>query len=225
MAAKYQTDGLNLTSSLLSYVRASSVRESVSQSMIRTETAPLPDSQMMISPEQGSVMAWLFRLLKPRRIVEVGVFTGYSATWLASALEDGGELIACDANEATLSRAVDSWREAGLQDRIRPLLGPAAETLNELLGRGWAASVDAMFIDADKTGYGVYYELGLELLRPGGVVLFDNVLWGGRVADDGDQSPDTVALRRIVAQATDDPRVHSAMLTDGDGLLAVLKRD
>jgi predicted O-methyltransferase YrrM len=223
MTAKYLADGLNLNAELLDYVRRTAVRESPTQAKIRTATAEDPNSQMMVSPEQGSAMELIFRMLRPTRIIEVGVFTGYSATWLAAALQEGGELVACDVSEEYLEVATSFWKEAGVADRVRGVLGPAADSLQTFLAQGWAGTVDAIFVDADKTGYATYYELGFELLRPGGLMLFDNVLWSGQVLDPSDDSPDTVALREVVAHATNDGRVHSALLTDGDGLLAVMK--
>jgi len=224
MAAKFETDGLNLTRGLLNYILDATVHESPTQARIRKETAEqLPNARMMISPVQGHVVQFLARLLNPKRIVEVGVFTGYSATWLASALAEGGTLAACELNEEYLAKARAYWAEAGL-DQIRGLLGPGAQGLQTLLDEGWAGTVDAMFIDADKVGYDTYYTMGYELLRPGGMMLFDNTLWGGSVADPSNIEPSTEALRAISRRADADESVHAALLSVGDGLLAVLKK-
>lgn len=221
--AKFASDGLHLTRALLDFVRDATVRETPTQVAIRAFTAEHPAAAMMIAPEQGQLMRWFARLLGARRIIEVGSFTGYSATWLAGGLAEGGELVACDISAEHLEIARGFWDRAGLADCIRPRLGPGADSLKWLLGDGWGGSVDLIFVDADKTGYATYYELGLELLRPGGVMLFDNTLWSGKVADPSVDDPDTVALRQISRHAADDPRVEACLLTDADGILAVLK--
>ncbi len=223
MTAKFSRDGLNLTRHLLDYVRRCSVVESDAQRAIREETAGLEMARMMISPEQAQVMAFLARLVRAARIVEVGTFTGYSASWFAEAVEPGGKVVACDKNAEYMAIARRHWERAGLSDRIESRLGPGADSLRDLLSEGWAGTVDLIFIDADKTGCQTYYELGLQLLRPGGILLFDNVLWGGSVADPSDTTDDTEALRQIAATAAGDPSVASALMTIGDGLLAVLK--
>lgn len=222
--AKFERDGLCLSRALLEYVRESTVRESEAQRQLRLETAALPDAAMMTPPEQGQLMALLARLLGARRIVEVGTYTGYGTSWLAGALAPGGRVVTCEIEPGHLERARRAWQRAGLAERIEARLGPAARTLRELAEQGWRGRTDLVFVDADKTGYFTYYELGLELLRPGGLMLFDNVLWGGAVIDPAAQDPSTRALRAIVRHAAADPRVHCAVLTDGDGLLAVLKR-
>ncbi len=223
-AAKWASDGLNLTHELLSFVRDRTVVENDIQREIRAHTAKDPWAIMMIPPEQGQLMRVLALLVGAKRIVEVGSFTGYSATWLAEALPTGGQLVACDIDPDYLATATGFWEKAGLMDRIQTRLGPGTEGMQSLLDDGWAGSVDMIFLDADKTGYADYYELGLELLRPGGILLFDNVLWSGKVADERNQEPDTVALRAISSIAAEDDRVDAAMLTDADGLLLARKK-
>lgn len=223
MTAKFTRDGLNLTRHLLDFITEVSVKESDAQRAIREATAPLPMARMMISPVQGQVMGLLARLVRPRRVVEVGSFTGYSAAWMVDALEPGGTLVACDLSLEYLELARQNWAAAGIADRIEVRQGPAADSLQALLDEGWGQSVDLIFVDADKTGYARYYELGLELLRPGGLMLFDNVLWSGAVADPSVDDPSTEALRQISRIARDDASVHSALLSVGDGLLAVFK--
>ncbi|MBH23893.1 MAG: SAM-dependent methyltransferase [Myxococcales bacterium] len=224
MAAKFETDGLNLTRGLLNYILDTTVQESPTQIQIREETAAtLSNARMMISPVQGSVVRFLARMLRPSRVVEVGVFTGYSATWLADALDEGGTLVACELNQEYLDKARAYWAQAGLT-QIRGILGPGQDGLQTLLDEGWAGTVDVMFVDADKTGYDTYYTMGCELLRPGGLMLFDNTLWGGSVADPSDTEPSTEALRAISRRAAADDRVDAALLSVGDGLLAVLKK-
>ncbi len=224
MAAKFQRDGLNLTWQLLEYVRNTTVNESPLQVALREETADLPLGQMMISPEQGQAMEFFAHLVQAKRIVEVGSFTGYSATWLAKALPADGVLMACDVSEEYTSIAARYWKQAGLDDRIKLRLAPAAETLQQLLEDGWAGTVDLMFIDADKIGYETYYEFGLKLLRPGGLFLFDNALWGGSVADGDNTEASTQALRAVNARVSQENHTWSALLTIGDGILGAVKR-
>ena len=158
-----------------------------------------------------------------RRAIEVGVFTGYSALCVALALPEDGELIACDVSEEWTAIARRYWGEAGVAGKIRLEIAPAGETLEALIAGGRAGDFDIAFIDADKTNYDLYYERCLELLRPGGLVLIDNVLWGGAVADDNDTSEDTVALRALNEKLKDDSRIELCMLPVGDGLTLARK--
>lgn len=224
MTAKFQRDGLNLTRQVLDHIRATCVDETPAQAEIRDATSARPEARMMIPPEQGQLLRVLLRPLRPKRVVEVGVFTGYSATWLVDALAPGGELVACDLSAEYLQAAQQGWERAGISDRITPRQGPGAASLQALRDEGWDGTVDAIFVDADKTGYDTYYTLGLELLRPGGVMLFDNILWGGAVARPEADDPNTRALRALPARAHADDRVDAAILTDGDGLLMIVKR-
>lgn len=224
MTAKFTRDGLNLTFQLLNYVRESSVQETELLSEVRAETGEMEMGRMMISPEQGQIMALFTKIVQAKRIVEVGSFTGYSAIWMAEAMGEGGEFIACDASEEYLAIAKKNWEKAGLLGSvIKPRFGFGADTLQALLDEGMGGTVDLIFVDADKTGYENYYQLSYELLRPGGVILFDNTLWSGSVADPEDQSDDTVALREITKSVTADDRVFSSLLTVGDGLLVAVK--
>lgn len=224
MSAKYERNGLNLTTTLLDYVRQSSVVETPAQARIRERTAKHPDAGMMTPPEQGQLMGLLARLVAAKRIIEVGVYTGYGTTWLAQALPPTGELIACDINRAYLDEALEGWFEAGCASLIEARLGRGDDTLGVLLDSGWANTVDMIFVDADKTGYPAYYDLCYDLLRPGGLMLFDNALWGGTVADASISDASTQALREVAAKARADERVWAAILTDADGLLAVWKQ-
>jgi len=194
----------------------------------RAETQALPQADMQISPEQGAFMQVLVRMISARRAFEVGVFTGYSALAVALAMKEtqgpGARLLACDVDADWTAKAQTYWREAGVDGMIDLTIQPALETLDQRLAAREAGAYDFGFIDADKTGYDSYYERGLKLLRPGGVMLFDNMLWSGRVADPADKTPDTVALRALAAKAKSDERVHAAMTAVGDGLLIVVKR-
>lgn len=216
---------LQLSEDLYNYLLSVSLSETESQRRLREETAALPGAGMQIAPEQGQFMQLLARLLGVRRAIEIGVYTGYSALSVAAALPADGRLIACDVNPDTTAIARRYWREAGLAERIELRLAPALETLDGLLGDGEAGSFDWIFIDADKTNYLNYYERALELLRPGGLVLVDNVLWSGRVADPAAGGEDTEAIRALNARIQQDPRVWHSVLPLADGLTLAMKRE
>jgi len=220
MSSKY----ISLDQNLYDYVLASSLRESPALAQLRAETATLPMAVMQIAPEQGQFMAMLIKLMGARRAIEVGVYTGYSALAVADALPDDGLLIACDINADTTAIAQRYWQQAGVAHKIDLRLAPAAETLQALLDEGQAGSFDFAFIDADKTGYGDYYELCLALLRPGGLLVVDNVLWGGAVLNAQTDDADTRAIQRFNAQLRDDPRIELSMLPVADGLSLIRKR-
>src|SRR5690554_4541252 len=174
---------IQLDNALYDYLLKNSLREPEVMRRLREETAGLPGADMQIAPEQGQFMALLVELMGARRCLEVGTFTGYSALAVACALPEDGRLVACDVNEKTTAVARRYWQEAGVAGKIDLRLGPAAETLSALLAEGAAGSFDFVFIDADKTGYDTYYEQALKLLRRGGLVAIDNVLWGGAVTN------------------------------------------
>ena len=205
------------------YLRTVVVRESPLQQRLRAETSHLPMGGMQIGADQGALLAFLVRLIGARNAIEVGTFTGYSALAVASALPAGGRLVCCDVSEEWTAIARRYWAEAGVADRIELHLRPAQETLAELRQRNGAGAFDFAFIDADKTAYDAYYEACLALLRPGGLIAIDNVLWSGTVADPTDQKPDTVALRAITAKVRDDSRVDACLLSIGDGVLLARK--
>lgn len=190
---------------------------------LREATAGLPGAGMQIAPEQGAFMSWLLRLTGARNCIEIGVFTGYSALACALALPPGGRLLALDISNSWLPLAQEHWQRAGVADRIDFRHGPARETLRQLLDEGAATTFDFMFVDADKTGYAEYLRLGLELLRPGGVMAFDNVFWDGRVASPGVDDPDTRALRQIALLLRKEGRLDLTVLPVGDGLALARK--
>jgi len=201
------------------YLRTVVARESPLQQRLRDETAKLPMGGMQIGADQGVFLAFLVRLIGARNAIEIGTFTGYSALSVASALAPGGRLVCCDVSEEWTAIARRYWAEAGVADRIELHLRPAQETLALLLRKHGPGSFDFAFIDADKTGYDAYYEACLELLRPGGLIAIDNVLWSGTVADPADQKPDTVALRVLTVKIRDDRRVDASLVSLGDGVL------
>lgn len=194
----------------------------------QAETQAGESPSMQISPEQGAFMQTLALATGARRALEVGVFTGYSALAVILAMQSrhGGDarLVACDISEAYVARARGYWREAGVDQLVETRIGPAADSLKALLAEGQAASFDLMFIDADKTGYDAYYELGLELLRPGGLMLIDNMLWGGSVADPNEHDDSTDALRALAHKIAADDRVDATLATVGDGVSVVVRR-
>ncbi|MCC6215531.1 MAG: class I SAM-dependent methyltransferase [Polyangiaceae bacterium] len=218
------TRTLSLDDRTYDFLLRVSADELPAMARLREETARHPLARMQISPEQGQLMTLLAELAGARRIVEVGTFTGYSALALARALPADGRLYACDVSEEFTAVARRFWGEAGLADRIELRLAPALETLDALLAGGAAGTFDLAFIDADKERYDCYYERCLALLRPGGLVLIDNALWGGKVADPVVTDAETAALRALDEKVAGDPRVTSCLVPIGDGLLLARKR-
>jgi caffeoyl-CoA O-methyltransferase len=215
---------LELSGELWDYIRRMSVREPDVLRRLREETAPLPMARMQISPEQGQFMGLLMRLLGARTTIEAGVFTGYSSTAVALALPDDGKIIACDVSEEWTSIARRYWREAGVAHKIDLRLRPALETLDELLAGKRAGAFDFAFIDADKSNYLNYYERCLQLIRPGGLIAIDNVLWHGDVIDPAKQDQDTQAIRAFNERVSRDDRVWISLLPVSDGLTLAVKK-
>jgi len=214
-----------LVDSLYDYFLANSLREPEVLAALRAETARLPMANMQIAPEQGQFMAFLVELIGAKRAIEIGTFTGYSALCVALAMPPGGRIICCDISEEWTKIGKRYWAEAGVAEKIDLRLAPANKTLDALLlAQSRQESIDFAFIDADKTGYDGYYERILRLLRPGGVVAIDNVLWGGGVADPGKNDPDTVAIRAFNAKLVKDERITLSMVPIGDGLTLARKR-
>lgn len=215
---------LELTDAVYDYLVGVSVREPDVMRRLREETAALEEAAMQIGPEQGQLMALLVELIGAKRTLEIGTFTGYSALAVARVLPEDGRLIACDVSEEWTSVARRYWNEAGVAHKIDLRLAPARETLDALLAEGAAGTFDFVFIDADKESYDAYWERSLELLRVGGLVVIDNVLWSGRVADPAERDADTVALRALNAKLVDDERVSLSMIPVGDGITLAMKR-
>jgi len=178
---------------------------------------------MQTAPEQGQFLHLLARILGAKKTLEVGVFMGYSSTWVALALPAGGKIVACDISEEYTSRARLCWRETGVERKIDLRLGPAIETLDSLIAEGQAGSFDFAFIDADKGNYANYYDRALVLLRPGGLIAVDNVLWNGSVIDAGVHDADTEAIRAFNHKLHADERVALSMVPLGDGLTLACK--
>ncbi len=221
------TRTIQVTDDLHDYILQQSLRESPLLKRLREETAGLPMARMQISPEQGQFMALLLKLLGARRTIEVGVFTGYSALIAAESVPPApnGLVLACDVSEEWTAIGRRYWEEAGVADRIDLRLAPAQETLQKTLQEpGQAGSFDFAFIDADKGGYRDYYESCLGLLRPGGLIAVDNVLWGGSVADPSDTEADTAAIRDFNQFVHGDQRVDLSLVPIGDGLTLARKK-
>jgi len=214
---------LDLDDTLYDYVLAQSLREHPLQAALREATRKQRHAGMQISPEQGQFMALLVKLIGARRAIEIGVFTGYSALTVALALPDDGTLLACDISEEYTSIGRPFWEAAKVAHKIDLRLAPATETLDACLKEGGAGTFDFAFIDADKTAYDAYYERCLQLLRPGGLIAIDNVLWSGSVAKPATDD-DTVALQALNRKIHHDERVDLSLLPIGDGLTLARKR-
>ncbi len=215
---------LNLTAELHHYLLDVSLREPELLRRLREETARLPQAGMQIAPEQGQFMALLVELMGARKALEIGVFTGYSALIVALAMPSEGRIVACDTSEQWTAIARRYWEQAGVAGRIDLQLAPALDTLETLLAAGQAESFDFAFIDADKSNYPAYYERSLRLLRVGGLLVIDNVLWSGRLLRDEIQDDDTRTLRAFNQALHEDPRIALSMLPVADGLTLAVKR-
>lgn len=210
---------------LADYVFSLGAREHPVQIRCRNETNTMGwEKAMQIGPDQGAFLAMLVNLIGAKRTIEVGVFTGYSALSVALALPSDGRVIACDVSEEWTAKARGYWEEAGVTLKIDLRLAPATETLKALLEGGGAGQYDFAFIDADKTGYDSYYEYCLELLRPGGLIAIDNVLWNGNVIKSNADDEDTVAIRAINEKVHSDERVDPCLVSIGDGVMLARKR-
>lgn len=223
-AALVSTRSLGLPDAVYDYLLAHSLREPELLAELRNETAELPNGRMQISPEQGQFMALLVELTGAKRAIEVGVFTGYSSLRVALALPADGRLLACDVSEEYTSIARRYWERAGVSGKVELVIAPALETLQARIDSGATGSYDIAFIDADKDNYQTYYEQCLQLLRPGGLILVDNVLWSGSVADETNQETSTVAIRALNQHIHRDERVSVSLLPVGDGLYLARKR-
>ena len=216
---------LTLTEQIYGYMLNNSLREADVLRRLREETqATNPHAIMAISPVQGQFMMLLLKLIGAKKTLEVGVFTGYSSLCTALALPADGQIYACDVSEEWTSVARRYWAESGVADKITLKLAPANETLDALLADGHAGTFDFAFIDADKSNYDGYYERALKLLRKGGLIVFDNMLWYGKVADDSVTDADTVALRALNAKLHSDERVFTSLIGLGDGVHLAIKQ-
>ncbi|MEW1724588.1 class I SAM-dependent methyltransferase [Streptomyces sp. NPDC093109] len=215
---------LRITDTVLDYVRANTLRDQAVLRDLRLETDRMPERTMQVLPEQGQLLALLVRLTGANRVLEVGTFTGYSTLCMAQALPDTGTLTTIDINDAWTATARDYWKRADVDQRIDARLGKAADVLADLIRDLGPGSFDMAFIDADKSNYPGYYEQAVTLLRPGGLIVLDNVLWSGKVADPAVEDPDTRGLRAVNERVHRDERVDAVMLSYSDGLTLARKR-
>ncbi len=214
---------IGLDDLIYQYMLETSLREPEVCRRLRSETASMSQANMQIAPEQGQFMAMLARMTGAVSFLEVGTFTGYSALVMALAMPENGRVVTLDVSEQWTMIARRYWQEAGVDDRIRLELAPASETLQGYLESGRRDSFDLAFIDADKTGYIDYYEACLKLIRPGGILMVDNTLWDGSVADPAITDADTEAIRAFNAHVRDDSRVDLSLVPIGDGLTLARK--
>lgn len=215
---------LGLENQLYDYLLSISLREPDILASLREESAKHPMAQMQIAPEQGQFMELLVQLMGAKKTIEIGVFTGYSSLCVALALPPNGQIIACDVSEEYTAIARRYWEAAGVANKISLQLGSAINTLDKLIAEGQAGTFDFAFIDADKENYEAYFERSLQLVRNGGLIVIDNVLWSGRVADPQVQDTRTTALRSFNEKLRKDPRVTLSVVPIGDGLTLALKR-
>lgn len=215
---------MQLNDAVYNYLLSVSLRESKILEECREETAKLPMARMQIAPEQGQFISFLISLLNVQKALEIGVYTGYSSLCIATALPDDGHLDACDSDPEITAIAKTYWDKAGVSEKISLHIAPAIATLDLLLERDQAATYDFAFIDAHKPEYIDYYERTLQLIRKGGVILIDNVLWSGHPADDAMQDEDTIAIRQFNEHLQSDERVMISMLPVADGITLALKR-
>jgi len=215
---------INMNEKLYEYLLEMGLREPEVLARLRHATEAEELSIMRSAPEQCQLMAMLIRLMGAKRVIEVGTYTGYATLWMALALPDDGEIVTCDVSERWSFVARRFWEDAGVQEKVQLYLRPALETLDELLQCDEGESFDFAFIDADKENYEHYYERCLRLLRPGGLIVVDNVLWGGSVIDDSNRTAATEAIRRFNSKLKMDARIDLAMLPVADGVTLLIKR-
>jgi predicted O-methyltransferase YrrM len=215
---------LGLENQLYDYLLSISLREPDILQQLREETAKHPMGMMQIAPEQGQFMEMLVQLMGATKTLEIGVFTGYSSLCVALALPSNGQIIACDVSEEYTTIARRYWEAAGVANKISLRLGPAIDTLDKLIAEGQAGTFDFVFIDADKENYETYFERSLKLVRNGGLIVIDNVLWSGRVADPNVQDESTLAIRTFNDKLRNDPRITLSVVPIADGLTLALKR-
>lgn len=215
---------LSLTDTLYNYILENSLREPVILKELRQVTAQMIGNQMQISPEQGQFMALLIELINAKKTLEIGVYTGYSTLAVALALPRSGKIVACDINKEFTNIAYNFWEKAGVVDKIDLRIAPALQTIEQLIANNEQASFDFIFIDADKKNYSNYYEKALILLRPGGLLMLDNTLWGGAVADNKNQDPITQSMRELNTKLMQDQRITLSLLPLGDGVTLARKR-
>jgi len=214
-----------ITESIYQYLCDHSLRENPILKDLRDHTYDMEERAMQIAPEQGQFMQMLVKLIGAKNTIEVGVFTGYSSLAIALALPEDGRIVACDVNPQYTNVAEKFWVSAGVREKIDLRIGPAKDTLLELINAGLTGTFDFAFIDADKINYDHYYELCLQLIRPGGLITVDNVLWGGTVSDDAINDVDTNSIRALNDKLHQDERIDLSLVPVGDGFTLAMKRN
>jgi len=215
---------ISIDDKLFHYMMSVTSREPEVLQRLREETAKHPRAGMQISVDQGQFFSLLIKLMQAKKTLEIGVFTGYSSLSVALALPEDGKLIACDVSEEFTNIAKKYWKDANVEHKIDLRLAPAVQTLDELISNGQSETFDFAFIDADKSNYYNYYERCLKLVRKGGLIAIDNVLWAGKVADDTAQDEDTNAIRLLNQKLHVDPRIELSMVAIGDGVTFAFKK-
>jgi len=215
---------MGISEDLAAYVVEVGTREPDVLVRLREETAAISQHGMQIAPEEGAFLAMLVELTGARRCIEVGTFTGYSSLVVALALPDDGSLVCCDVSEEWTAMARRAWADAGVADRIDLRIAPASDTLDALIADGGESTYDFAFVDADKSGYDGYYERLLRLVRPGGLIVFDNTLWSGRVLDEDPDDEDTRAIQALNRKLATDERISLCLLPLADGVTLARKR-
>ncbi|GAA0893938.1 class I SAM-dependent methyltransferase [Fulvivirga kasyanovii] len=216
---------LDITEDLYDYVLSVSLREPALLRKQREKVAKMPMSAMQSVPEESQLLVFLIKLMGAKRIIELGTFTGYSTLWMAKELPPDGKIITCDIDEDWTAIARDYWKQANVEDKIDSRIGPAIDTLDDLIKTGHSNYFDFIYIDADKQNYINYYERALKLVRPGGLIGIDNVLWGGSIVDPVNQSAEVMALRELNSRLLYDNRVTISMLTIADGLTLAIRNE
>jgi predicted O-methyltransferase YrrM len=211
----------NLTPELYEYMLDKSLREHPSLTALRKLTSTMELANMQVAPEQAQFMQFLLGLIHAKNVLELGTFTGYSALAMSLMLPEDGTLITCDINETWTNKAHPFWKEAQQDHKIQLRLGPALDTLHELINEGWAHKFDFIFIDADKTNYLNYYEMALKLIQPQGLIAIDNIFWDGKVIDEQEQGGQTREIRKLNELIKNDQRVFISLLPIADGLFLV----
>ena len=212
---------LSLTPELYEYMLDKSLREHPVLKALRQETSTMELANMQVAPEQAQFMQFLLRLIRAKRVLELGTFTGYSALAMALALPPDGEVITCDISQEWTAKALPFWEDAGQENKIKLKIGPALDSMQALINDGFAHQFDFIFIDADKTNYLNYYELALQLIQPHGLIGIDNIFWDGNVINASDTSAQTREIRKINEHIKQDQRVFVSLLPIADGLFLV----
>ena len=215
---------IGLNNELRKYMLDVSFKDDKISRQLREETLTLKEAQMQISPEQGALLSILTKILNAKKTLDIGVFTGYSSLVVAREIPNDGLVVACDTSIEWTSIAKKYWKLAGVDNKVDLHLAPAIETLEKLIEDGQASTYDLSFIDADKINYQSYYEYSLTLVKPGGIIAVDNVLWSGQVIDESDSEPATRAIRSFNEKLYQDDRVSISMVPIGDGLTLAYKK-